>query len=115
MPGWSGCYAQQCRSQRSSDKKRLMPGVMQRALRDVVDWHGLSERRACRLADHDRSSFKCREQDQGDNVLHTRLRELANECHRFGYRHLGILLTREGFEMNRKTLFRIYRHDNASV
>ena len=77
--------------------------------------HGLSERRACRLADLDRSTFQYRKQGQGDELLRQRLRELANERCRFGYRRLGILLAREGFEVNHKKLFRIYREEALAV
>lgn len=80
-----------------------------------MDRHGLSERRACRLADLDRSTFQCRKQDPGDEALRIRLRELANERRRFGYRRLGILLAREGFEVNHKKLFRIYREEGLAM
>lgn len=80
-----------------------------------MDRHGLSERRACRLTDLDRSTFQYRKQDQGDEALRIRLRQLANERRRFGYRRLGILLTREGFELNHKKLFRVYREEGLAV
>ncbi len=110
-----GGDARQCRAQRSCDKKLLTPDVKRRAVRDVMDRHGLSERRACRLAALDRSTFQYRRQDQGYEALRTRLRELANERRRFGYRRLGILLAREGFEVNHKKLFRIYREEGLAV
>ncbi len=82
---------------------------------DVMDRHGLSERRACELADLHRSVFQYRKQNQGDEALRNRLRELANERRRFGYRRLGILLAREGFEVNHKKLFRLYREEGPAV
>ena len=89
--------------------------MKRRAVRDVMDRHGLSERRACRLADLDRSTFQYRKREVVDAVLRKRLRELANERRRFGYRRLGILLAREGFEVNHKKLFRIYREEGLAV
>ena len=80
-----------------------------------MDRHGLSERRACELADLHRSVFQYQKQDQGDEALRKRLRELANERRRFGYRRLGILLAREGFEVNHKKLFRLYREEGLAV
>lgn len=44
-----------------------------------------------------------------------RLRELAAERRRFGYRRLQILLGREGIVMNHKKLFRLYREEGLSV
>ena len=80
-----------------------------------MDRHGLSERRACELADLYRSVFQYQKQDQGDDALRNRLRELANERRRFGYRRLGILLAREGLEVNQKKLFRLYREEGLAV
>ena len=65
-----------------------------------MEVHGLSERRACRLAELDRSTFQYQKQTGGDETLRQRLRELASERRRFGYRRLGILLEREGFRAN---------------
>jgi len=89
--------------------------VKRRAVRAVMDRHGLSERRACELADLHRSVFQYQKQDRGDEALRRRLRELANERRRFGYRRLGILLAREGFEVNHKKLFRLYREEGLAV
>ena len=80
-----------------------------------MDRHGLSERRACELADLHRSVFQYKKLDRGDEALRKRLRELANERRRFGYRRLGILLAREGFEVNHKKLFRLYREEGLAV
>nr|WP_254055688.1 IS3 family transposase [Ruegeria sp. EL01] len=98
-----------------ANKKLLTPDVKRRAVSDVMDRHGLSERRACELADLHRSVFQYRKQNQGDEALRNRLRELANERRRFGYRRLGILLAREGFEVNHKKLFRLYREEGPAV
>ena len=89
--------------------------MKRRAVRDVMDRHGLSERRACELADLHRSVFQYQKQHRGDEALRRRLRELANERRRFGYRRLGILLAREGFEVNHKKLFRLYREEGLAV
>ena len=60
-------------------------------------------------------SFNVKKQDQGDEALRKRLRELANERRRFGYRCLDILLAREGLEVNHKKLFRLYREEGLAV
>lgn len=72
-------------------------------------------RGACELADLHRSVFQYHKQDRRDEILRKRLRELANERRRFGYRRLGILLAREGFEANHKKLFRLYREEGLAV
>jgi putative transposase len=47
--------------------------------------------------------------------LRRRLRELAAERRRFGYRRLLILLRRDGFVVNHKRLFRLYREERLTV
>ena len=110
-----GGDARQRRTEGLGDKKLLTPDVKRRAVRDVMDRHGLSERRACQLADLHRSVFQYQTRDRGDEALRVRLRELANERRRFGYRRLGILLGREGIEVNHKKLFRLYREEGLAV
>lgn len=48
-------------------------------------------------------------------ALRTRLRELAKERRRFGYRRLHILLKREGWAINHKKLYRIYQSEGLAV
>ena len=43
------------------------------------------------------------------------MRALARERRRFGYRRLLIFLRREGFAINHKRLFRIYREEQLMV
>lgn len=89
--------------------------MKRRAVRDVMDRHGLSERRACKLAMLDRSTFQYQKQEGGDEVLRRRLGELANERRRFGYRRLLILLHREGFKVNHKKVYRLYKEEGLVV
>ena len=77
--------------------------------------HGLSERRACRLVSLDRSTFQYHRRTGADAVLRERLKAVAGERRRFGYRRLGILLQREGFVVNHKKLFRLYREEGLAV
>ena len=62
-----------------------------------------------------RSEDGARTPDVGDAAVRERLRGLAAERRRFGYRRLGILLEREGVSMNKKKLFRLYREEGLAV
>jgi len=44
-----------------------------------------------------------------------RLRELAHQHRRFGYRRLGVLLAREGLRCNPKRVYRLYRAQKLQV
>jgi len=75
----------------------------------------MSERRACRLIGFDRASARYRSSRADDTRLRERLRALAQERRRFGYRRLIIYLRDEGFVVNHKRLFRIYREEKLIV
>ena len=74
----------------------------------------MSERRACRVIDADRKSVRYRS-TRDDDVLREKLRDLANQRRRFGYRRLHILLRREGVMINRKKTQRIYQEEGLAV
>ena len=76
---------------------------------------GLSERRACDLVGVSRRVARYRSTRPDDGSLRVRLRELAAERRRFGYRRLGYLLAREGMPPNHKKLLRIYREEGLRV
>ncbi len=75
----------------------------------------MSERRACRVIGADRKSVRYRSTRDDDAGLREKLRELANQRRRFGYRRLHILLRREGVMINRKKTQRIYREEGLAV
>ena len=81
----------------------------------LIEQHGLSQRRACRLVGIDHSIWRYQPRRADDAALRQRLRELAQERRRFGYRRLGWLLAREGHAMNSKKLYRLYREEKLMV
>ena len=91
------------------------PGVKREAIAHLGAMVGLSERRACRLIDADRTSMRYRTRRPADAALRARLRALAQERRRFGYRRLFILLRREGERCGRNRVYRLYREEGLSV
>lgn len=82
---------------------------MQRAL-------GVSERRACRVIGQPRASQRYRPRKPGtDRRLRTRIRTLARHHRRYGYRRIWALLRREGWQVNRKHVQRIWREEGLQV
>ena len=76
---------------------------------------GISERRACELLGVWRSSCRYKPKPDQDTELRQKLVSLAHERPRFGYRRLGVLLSRSGVIVNHKRLFRVYREAGLSV
>jgi putative transposase len=93
----------------------VTPGAKREAVAHAREHHGLSERRACSLVGVSRRVIRYQPTRVDDAPLRARLRELAAERRRFGYRRLGYLLAREGMTPNHKKLLRIYREENLRV
>jgi len=79
------------------------------------DAHGISERRACSIVGADRSVIRYRHRRVDDAVERMRLKALAAERRRFGYRRLKVLLDREGIHLNHKKLRRLYAEERLQV
>ena len=75
----------------------------------------MSERRACTIIAADRKMIRYRSSRPADTELRARLRELANERRRFGYRRLFILLRREGEPSGVNRIYRLYREEGLAV
>jgi putative transposase len=65
---------------------------------------GISERRACSIVGVDRGTTRYRSRRADDAQARLRLKELAAERRRFGWRRLRLMLEREGIRMNHKKL-----------
>ena len=75
----------------------------------------LSERRACSMVGADRKMIRYRSRRPPEVALRGRLRELANERRRFGYRRLFILLRHEGEPSGINRIYRLYREEGLTV
>ena len=93
----------------------VTPGAKRNAVAHARECHGLSERRACDLIGIARRVARYQPSRADDAGLRQRLRELAAERRRFGYRRLGYLLAREGLAPNHKKLLRLYREEGLRV
>lgn len=93
----------------------VTPAVKREAVVHLKGAHEMSERRACKVIGCDRMMVRYRSRRPDDLRLRERLVALAKERRRFGYRRLLIFLRREGFIVNHKRLFRIYREERLMV
>ena len=93
----------------------VTPAAKRNAVAHAVETYGMSERRACAIMAADRSSIRYRSVRPDDAPLRARLRELADQRRRFGYRRLHVLLRQEGHALNRKKTQRLYREEGLTV
>ena len=90
---------------------------LQRHLRERIRLrqHGYSERRACKLMDINRRTYRREPAPDRNADLRIRLKELAEERRRFGSPRLLTLLRREGWIVNHKRVERVYRQEGLSL
>jgi putative transposase len=70
---------------------------------------------ACRLVGIDHSVLRYQSRQPDDRPLRQQLHQLAAVRRRFGYRRLSWLLRREGYRLNHKRLYRLYREQRLMV
>ncbi|PXW75284.1 helix-turn-helix protein, partial [Ruegeria sp. P4] len=84
------------------DRKKLQPVAGHR-------------RHASTLAGIDPRVYRRRPSRPEETELRDRLKELSGERRRIGYRRLHLLLGREGWQVNWKKIYRIYREEGLTV
>ena len=93
----------------------VTPAAKREAVAHLRSAFEMSERRACRVTGCVRMTMRYRSRRPDDQALRERLRTLAHERRRFGYRRLHVFLKREGYAVNHKRLFRLYREERLAV
>ncbi|MBP0115387.1 IS3 family transposase [Bradyrhizobium vignae] len=96
-------------------KKMVGPAAKRAAVAHLQAVMSLSERRACSIVGADRKMIRYRSSRPPDATLRGRLRDLANERRRFGYRRLFVLLRREGEPSGINRIYRLYREEGLTV
>ena len=74
-----------------------------------------SQRRACGLVGLHPKTYRYASTRPDDLALRAKLRELASQRRRFGYRRLGLMLERQGIKLNAKKLYRLYKEERLTV
>jgi putative transposase len=93
----------------------VTPAAERKAVAHLVAHHEMSERRACKAICCCRMTVRYQTTRPNDAGLRQRMKAIAHERRRFGYRRLGVLLRREGFVVNHKRLFRLYCEERLKV
>jgi putative transposase len=93
----------------------VRPAAKRAAATYLQQQHRFSQRRACRLLQLARATARCRPRAREEGALRQRLRELAAQRPRFGYRRLTVLLRREYGPLNHKRVYRLYRAEGLQV
>ncbi|WP_155851882.1 IS3 family transposase, partial [Chitinivibrio alkaliphilus] len=71
--------------------------------------------RCCRLFHISPSSYYYQAKSSDDLQLRQKMKEIAFKRRRFGYRRIHTLLQREGFKINHKRVYRLYREESLTI
>lgn len=93
----------------------VSPQVKRQAVDVLKEERGLGVTRACGLLAISRSLYGYRSRRPDCAALRARIEELAAVKRRYGYRRIHILLRREGWPINRKRTYRLYRGAGLAV
>src|SRR2546430_17126887 len=92
----------------SPQAKRVAVGVL-------MTQRGLGVTRACGLVDISRSLYRYRSRRPDSVPSRARIEEIAAVKRRYGYRRVYLRLRREGWKVNRKRVYRLYRDAGLAV
>lgn len=93
----------------------VKPAAKKQVAGYIQEEHQLSNRRSCALVGIPTCTARYQSRRGDEVAIRTRLKELALERPRFGYRRLGVLLRREGHLINLKRVLRLYREENLKL
>ncbi|WMS41338.1 IS3 family transposase [Acuticoccus sp. MNP-M23] len=96
-------------------KKMVGSAAMREGVAHLRTVFEISERRACSIVKVDRKMVRYRSRRPPDTEIAKRLRTLAAERRRFGYRRLFVLLRREGELSGKNRIYRLYREEGLTV
>ena len=69
----------------------------------------MSERRVCEVVSLGRSTYRYKSKAAEQAALRMRIRDLARARVSYGYRRIHVLLQREGWKVNHKRVYRLYK------
>jgi putative transposase len=75
----------------------------------------VSIRRACKAIPLRRSTYHYRSRKPEQAILRKRIREIAETRTRYGYRRIHVLLRREGWRINAKRVYRLYKLEKLQM
>jgi len=81
----------------------------------IVSHYALNVRRACRLIKQTRSVQYYRSVKDPRHELRRRMHEIARTRVRYGYRRIHVLLKRDGWQLGRNQMYRLYREEQLQL
>jgi len=93
----------------------VSPQAKREAVRLLMTERDFGVTHACGLVSISRSLYRYRSRRSDCAALRARIGEIAAMKRRYGYRRVHVVLRREGWTMNRKLTYRLYREAGLAV
>lgn len=93
----------------------MKPSPKRRVVDHLKAVYRVSERRACGLVRQARSVYHYRSRRDPRTEVRARMREIAAARVRYGYRKIRVMLQREGVELSKKVVYRLYREEGLPL
>jgi len=81
---------------------------------NTIEGYGVSERRACRVLGQCRATQRYVVRKEEDRLRHHVI-DLSKEYGRYGYKRITALLRQDGWSVNHKRVYRIWREEGLKV
>src|SRR5271168_5195604 len=111
-----------CRSEPGQDdaagcatKKVLKPSGRRPMVDHLRDQYRASERHACRVLLMVRGTYRYQSHREPWTELRMRIREIAQSRVRYGYRKIRVLLNREGWDVGKYLVYRLYTEEGLTL
>ncbi len=93
----------------------VKPDAQRKTVKGLIFAYKVSERRACQVIRAWRATFRYLSVARDQACITKRIREIATTRVRYGYRRIHTLLRREGWKVNPKRVYRLYRKENLQM
>ncbi len=95
----------------------MSPARRRKAVEHVLEKKDVSQRRACRILGQPRSSqrYQAKDASQEETNLLKQIHELVRKYPRYGYRFITAKLRQEGWRVNFKRIYRLWRREGFKV
>ena len=93
----------------------VRPADRKEAIIYLEEHFKISERRSCRVLKVNRAVFRRQPTRDEQAFLRMRIKEIASVRIRYGYRRIHVVLRREGWAINVKRVYRLYKQEGLNL
>jgi len=93
----------------------VRPAEKRDAVKYLQERYEVSERQSCLVMRVNRGAYRRQPARDEQAFLRMRIKEIASTRIRYGYRRIHVLLLREGWQVNHKWVYRLYKEEGLNL